>query len=368
MKKRVVPFLLALLIGLPLVGILAAGKSISQYCEFPPLTQYVSHAPFSWVVFTLLAVFGVFIGLLLLGQVRGKTPSKQSRSKAYHLYHFPWWAMAGLILMVVSWILAWNRFSWFVSLQPHTFIPLWLGYILIINGLTFLRSGRCLLTERTLYFLSLFPVSSLFWWFFEYLNRFVQNWYYVGVEGMNGIEYVLHASLAFSTVLPAVLSTEKLFSTFPQLTGPLKSSYIIRCETLRPPIFIIVLFSGAGLAGIGIWPDYLFPALWLSPLVLVVTVQKLSGISTFIDSIGVGDWRPVWLPALAALFCGFFWEMWNVNSYAHWVYSIPFVDTAHVFEMPILGFLGYLPFGLECMGVATLVDYFSSDEKSGQVF
>jgi hypothetical protein len=62
----------------------------------------------------------------------------------------------------------------------------------------------------------------------------------------------------------------------------------------------------------------------------------------------------VWLPALAALFCGFFWELWNVNSLAHWEYSVPFVQRFHIFEMPILGYAGYLPFGLECMVVSLM--------------
>jgi len=262
----------------------------------------------------------------------------------------------GLMLTLVSWVFAWNRFPWFVSWQTHTFIPLWLGYILVINGLTFLRSGTCLLTERFAYFLTLFPVSALFWWFFEYLNRFVQNWYYVGVEDFSAGQYAVHASLAFSTVLPAVLSTEELLTTFTRLTEPLQSSFRINLKEARISQLIILLLSGAALAGIGVWPDTLFPILWLAPLIFIVTVQKKSNIKTFFDAISYGDWRPVWLPALAALCCGFFWEMWNVKSLAHWVYSIPFVEKFYIFEMPILGFLGYLPFGLECKGIAELVE------------
>ena len=70
--------------------------------------------------------------------------------------------------------------------------------------------------------------------------------------------------------------------------------------------------------------------------------------------IGKGDWRSIWLPAMAALICGFFWEMWNFKSLAHWEYSVPFVQRFHVFEMPVLGYAGYLPFGLECMVVSLM--------------
>ncbi|MBV8317398.1 MAG: hypothetical protein JOZ53_20860 [Planctomycetaceae bacterium] len=45
---------------------------------------------------------------------------------------------------------------------------------------------------------------------------------------------------------------------------------------------------------------------------------------------------------MACLACGFFWEMWNYYSYPKWVYHVPFVGVLHVFEMPLLGYLGYL--------------------------
>jgi hypothetical protein len=60
--------------------------------------------------------------------------------------------------------------------------------------------------------------------------------------------------------------------------------------------------------------------------------------------------------ALAALICGFFWEMWNFYSLAKWKYSIPFVHRFEIFEMPLLGYAGYLPFGLECMVIADLIE------------
>jgi len=59
--------------------------------------------------------------------------------------------------------------------------------------------------------------------------------------------------------------------------------------------------------------------------------------------------------ALAALLCGLFWEMWNFFSLARWEYSVPLVQRFHIFEMPILGYDGYLPFGLECLAVCQLV-------------
>ncbi len=361
MKKGILLLIFILLmVGLPLAGVYFSGLSVEHYWEFPPLTRYIHHAQFSWVVFALLLLLGIGVGLLFILQIwhgiTSSPPLSQKRSPS----RFPWWGMLGFVLVSVGWCLAWNRFPWFEVLQAHTFLVLWFGYILLINGVTFYREGRCLLTHKTGFFLLLFPFSALFWWFFEYLNRFVQNWYYVGVEDFSTAAYIVHASLAFSTVLPAVMSTEELLGTFSRLVKPLQSSF---CLHLRRSSWLVGvgLLLCFGLFGIGVWPDYLFAALWLSPLFMVLMFQHLLGQKTVLDFLVMGDWRPVWLPALAALCCGFFWEMWNVKSYAHWVHSIPFVERFYIFEMPILGYLGYLPFGLECRGIAELLKQLLDD-------
>jgi hypothetical protein len=43
--------------------------------------------------------------------------------------------------------------------------------------------------------------------------------------------------------------------------------------------------------------------------------------------------------------------MWNYKSLSHWEYALPFVHRFKIFEMPLLGYAGYLPFGLECLAV-----------------
>ena len=69
---------------------------------------------------------------------------------------------------------------------------------------------------------------------------------------------------------------------------------------------------------------------------------------------------------LAALVCGGFWEMWNTYSLAKWVYAVPFVNRFHLFEMPVLGYGGYLPFGLECAAVVALLPATVSAAKAAE--
>jgi len=336
------------LILLPLAGVIICDQPVDRYLEFPPLTRYVPHAPFAWPVFFCGSFFALLVFLFVVSFFVQKIiqPVKERR------FAFPWWGKSGLCLLLIFWFFAWNRFAWFAPFQAWTFTPLWLGYILMVNGMSYFRKGSCLLLTDCRRFALLFPVSALFWWYFEYLNRFVQNWYYVGVDDFSGLSYVLHATLCFATVLPAVMSTCELLSTFSRLNQSLALGPVLNFQLSSKAGRLLLVSIGCILAGLSHVPDLLFPFVWIAPLFLFLGLQGITGEQTFLASLSLGDWRPVLLPALSALLCGFFWELWNWNSLAHWEYSIAYVDRYHLFAMPILGYLGYLPFGLECQIIA----------------
>ncbi len=211
-----------------------------------------------------------------------------------------------------------------------------------------------MMINRPGYFLLLFPVSAIFWWFFEYLNRFVQNWYYLGVNFTPG-EYFFYATLSFSTVLPAVLGVRDLIFSSSWLEAGFINFLKIKQANSKPAAVIGLVVSGVGLLGVGVWPDYLFPLLWISPFLIIITLMTLLGEKHALSDIVGGDWRIVVSSALAALICGYFWEMWNYFSLAKWVYNVPLVHRFKIFEMPILGYAGYLPFGLECAVIGGII-------------
>lgn len=342
----------AMLMGLPLLGVGLAGYDIRAYAEFPPLTRYTEHAPFSRVAFIGLTV----LALLTLGPFLIRIARRQGAVESRRLpegHTFPRWGWAGLLALAGSWILAWTRFAWFAPFQVFTFTPIWLAFIVAVNAITQWRTGRCSLVRRPGLMALLFLASAVFWWFFEYLNRFVQNWVYENVEGLSALDYIVFATFPFATVLPAVLSVYELLRSFPRLTAGLDRFIVLRPARPRALAWAGLVLAGVGLAGIGVWPNALFPLLWVSPLLVVVCLQALRGRSTILAPLAKGDWRAIALWALSALVCGFFWELWNIRSLARWVYRIPFVDRFHLFEMPILGYGGYLPFGLQC-AVATV--------------
>jgi hypothetical protein len=355
------PALAAMLLGLPLAGVWVAGHDVAVYLEFPPRTQHVEHAPFSWPVFIGLAlvILATMVPFLIRTISANLPRSRTSATKTVDEcvaevrdLGFPWWGWASIIVGIVFWILAWTRMDWFKPLQLYTFTPQWLGYIVCINALTYRRTGRCMMTHDTKYFLWLFPLSAGFWWFFEYLNRFVQNWWYTCGTDFTPMQYFIAATLPFSTVLPAVLSTEEWLAAYPGSYAGLDRFLPIRISHAKTVATTTLLLSAAGLFFIGWFPDYLFPLLWVAPLLLLMSFRVLAGGPPFFSEVADGDWRRVFRLCLAALICGFFWELWNWHSLAKWIYSVPYVHRFQLFEMPILGYAGYLPFGLECAVIA----------------
>jgi hypothetical protein len=343
---------LLLILALPLVGVGLMGRPLSPYLSFPPRTEPVSHAPFSlgWSLAYALADLALMGGILAalregLKRIADRPgPEQGCRPVA----PWPWWGWAGLLLTIAGWILVWNRFAWFAAIQRDAFILPWTGYLLTVNALTKRRTGSCLLTRSPKRLLLLAGTSCLFWWMFEYLNRFVQSWYYVAVDIFGPTTYSLLASLAFCTILPVVMSTYELLLTtalFDHGLGRLS----FKITTVPKGVAWAGLALGCvGLAGIGVWPNLLFALVWVAPLILLTAVDRLCGHSPLLEPLAQGDYRHLVGPAVAALICGFFWELWNVGSLAKWHYTLPYVQWGQIFEMPLLGYGGYLPFGVLC--------------------
>lgn len=357
---RITSFLLAILglLGAPLLGAYLADIPPDKMVVFPPKTTEVTidKAPFSWIAFFVLLVLILLVILPFI--VRVLRAQKRFVPISRKTHPLPWWGWLGLADLLLGWLMAWTRFPWFENLQTYTFTPPWLGYIILVNALTFRRSGWSLITHRPAFLLALFVFSALFWWYFEYLNLMVENWFYVNTGDLSKAQFFWYATFPFSTVLPAVISTRHLLSTFPRLTAGLDHFFPIKT---RKPDFVAWGFFLAGVIGliaINFEPDHLFPLLWLAPTAILGATMALGCNTEIFDGLPSGNWKNIFTLALSALICGFFWEMWNFNSLTQWQYSVPLVHRFHLFEMPILGYAGYLPFGLQIGMASILVERF----------
>ncbi len=255
----------------------------------------------------------------------------------------------GLTLVAVFWILNWSL----AGLRTHWgFFPLWLGYCLAVDAMVFARRGTSLWERSRWGFVGLFVVSAPAWWLFEVINWRTGNWYYEGREAFSDLEYLLTGSLSFSTVIPAVFGTAELASTFSWIRSfPRRRSHRLQAKGLAG-LFAGGLLMMTLLLG---WPRYFFPLVWISLFCILDPVNARLGNRSLFRYLAMGEWRPVLALSTGCLVCGFFWEMWNFFSYPKWIYVIPFVDFLKVFEMPILGYGGYIPFALELFALYHLV-------------
>lgn len=363
--KRLVHYLLlaAILVGVPLACCVLGGHDdvLEGVKSFPPRTEdfglhpeklWNHRRPFSWCWFLGMAAFT--LGCLFPFLRRGFRASFGPRAAAgRRRFRFPAWGWAGLALLAVSWVVTWSRFEWFRPYQVMlSYFPIWMGYIVVMNALCVWRKGTSPLTAHPLAYALTFPASSLFWWFFEYLNRFVWNWYYLGIADLSAASYTLYATLCFASVLPAVHATAEFLGTFRFFDDRNYDGMAWRPD-VRAPVSRLVLaaLSLVGLTGIVFFPEYAYPLLWISPLMVFVLVQVALGERCILDSLKAGSWGLVFRFEIASLVCGLCWETWNYYALAKWVYAVPWVQGWQIWEMPLVGFAGYLPFGVECAAV-----------------
>ncbi len=145
-KSRAINLLL-LLLAMPLAGIALQGQSIASYLDFPFKTRIMDHHGFSWMVFIFWAAMVLGPVMLVQGRI-WRTPKKPASQPGKNPW--PWWGTGGVVLLGLSWYLAWTRLPWFGWGQRYTFFPLWLSFIVVLNALTFRRSGQCLLAGPNL--------------------------------------------------------------------------------------------------------------------------------------------------------------------------------------------------------------------------
>jgi hypothetical protein len=254
---------------------------------------------------------------------------------------FPLHGWFGLSLILIFWILNWTLTG------PRThwgFFPLWLGYCLAIDGTVFWRTGTSLLTRSPRKYVGLFLVSAPVWWIFELLNVRTQNWAYMGAEIFTPLEYAFWTTLSFTTVIPAVFGSAEFFASF-DFVKRLKRGPLVGTDKRTTLSFF--LLGWIMLALMLAWPRIFFLFIWLSLYFILEPINIWLGNRSLAHWTQNGNWRPIIALWLGVLMTAFFWEMWNYYSYPKWVYHVAWGDWLHIFEMPALGYGGYLPFALE---------------------
>lgn len=247
----------------------------------------------------------------------------------------------GLILLSSGLYLSQYETRPFIDYDFHL---TWLGFLLLSDKLALRLSGYSIFSNlRNLFLLVI--VSSFFWWFYEWANLFLQNWAYPTKELYEQTEWGILATAAFTTVLPHLVISTNIIS------GVLKGNSTFLKDKISKALAMI--FVGLGILFFVLVltiPDYTFPLVWLVIFLVIDPINALNGKRSLLVQIMKNNWRPLVILGIASLYAGFWWETINmvVSKWAYpivpWFWDLPAPITTKYAEMPLAGFLGYVPF------------------------
>ncbi len=240
----------------------------------------------------------------------------------------------GLLLLIFS------QINVFLKVQPFEkfhFIIIWIGYILFADYLVFKIKGKSWINNNSFAIIGMFIISIPFWKMFEYINIRVNNWKYIGVEYF-GAYNDLFAVLAFSTVVPAFFITLSFFTKD-------FSSSLPKDKMSKGGFVFTILLGILMFIGLLVFPKYLFAIEWIFIFLIIDGINFRNKRESVLYMFKTKKWKLINQIIFSSLIMGFLWEFWNYWATTKWIYIVPFVDHFKIFEMPILGYLGYIPFG-----------------------
>jgi len=293
---------------------------------------------------------------------------------------FPVHGFFGIFLLLLSEIFLFRKvepfYSWFYCFA-------WWSYIFTIDAVIYRLKGNSLIMNRRREFLLMIPWSIFIWLIFEAANLSLKNWYYINLPH-SLIERWLGYAIAYGTVLPGLFETTELLETlglFKKSTGRMTYTVtLIEANGVIPAkagiqkntgfrvkpgmtisrwlLIVLILFGVFCLSSSILMPGYFFPLIWIGFILLLEPFNYSFGGRSLLRDLEEGNPRKIYLLLSAGLICGLLWEIWNFWALSKWIYTVPFFEEAKGFEMPFLGFLGFLPFAIEAYVMYNFISLF----------
>ena len=229
----------------------------------------------------------------------------------------------------------------------------WTGFILFADALVFRARGHSWIRSEPREFLCLALTSIPLWLVFEFYNRFIDNWYYVGLPENAALRYFGYA-WSFATIWPAIFEGAALVAVW-RGTAPAPPAH--PAPPAPPALVTVSIVAGAVmLVWPLVWPSrYLAAPVWLGFILLLDPINASLGAESLLVDARRGQYDRLVNLALSGFLCGFLWEFWNYWSRSKWHYTVPIMDKVKLFEMPLPGFLGFPAFALECFTMYVFV-------------
>lgn len=255
---------------------------------------------------------------------------------------YPIYGWLGLLLLAVAYALLFRR-VWVVTVY---FTPIaWTADLLIVDAAVLAITGRSRIHDEPGRFLFTAILSIPLWLIFEAYNLWLNNWTYVGLP-MSRAAAWLGYGWSFATITPAIFENADLVEAFRWFgpARPLKfSSYAqavmiaLGAACLVLPV-VLPVHIGA----------YLFGLVWIGFVLLLDPINRRLGLASLLGDLAEGRRSRFYALLVSGWICGWLWEFWNYWATARWHYTFPMFQNIKVFEMPVPGYLGFLPFALEC--------------------
>ena len=239
-------------------------------------------------------------------------------------------------------------------LVARWFTPIvWTGYVLLADALVARLTGWSYVTTHRVDGVLVALASILCWWLFEWYNapRFWRGgadaaglwWQYHGLEPNPWLRR-LGYDWAFATIFPA------LFLTAAVLRASVMRGVRVRPWRPSPSAQRVMIALGAAMVVLPlvVVSSWLVPFVWLGFALLLEPLNLRAGRPSWLADLGRGDASRLLALLGAGAVCGVLWEFWNYWAATRWTYTVPYLGHVKVFEMPVLGYLGFPPFALEC--------------------
>ncbi len=260
----------------------------------------------------------------------------------------------GVALLALGHVLIFARTPSGDYLRPFSdywFAAVWFGYILVVDALVYARDGRSLFVSRPKRFWAMLPLSAAMWYGFEWVNGFVQNWHYLRPYDIPEWWTQLWSLAFFSTVIPAIWETADWVAGWRLLRGLRPGRRTGAGNIGRPWLAALIALGVLFFVLPALWPLYFFPLIWGFAVLILDPINFLRGNPSILGYLLRGEWRVPLAFYLGGQICGILWEFWNYWAFPKWYYTVPFVGFFKVFEMPLLGYIGYGPFAWEVFAV-----------------
>lgn len=222
----------------------------------------------------------------------------------------------------------------------------WTAYILVTDAAVFAVRGTSRLHNTPLCFARVALLSIPLWLIFEAYNLHLANWTYVGLPASFPARWFGYA-WSFATITPGIFVTADLIESFGWWKCPVhpiilsamtrKISVVLGATCLVVPIVLPRSVAA-----------YLFGCVWLGFVLLLDPINFRLRLPSLTGDLAQGRRERLFSLLAAGWVCGWLWEFWNFWATAKWHYIFPIWQNKKIFEMPAIGYIGFLPFALEC--------------------